>query len=401
VVALSLKDRGCVLLGGRQPDAVYWFDDDDGCFVTSEYYRSAPHSWVAAFNQRKVVDRWFHQPWERLRGDISYDDHCGPDDVAGEGKGVGQGVTFPHPMTGGATQPGSKSYQALYNSPFANELLWELTQRALESEQLGQHQACDLLCVSFSANDPIGHCWGPDSHEVLDVTLRSDRLMKEFLDYLDRRIGKGQYVLVLSADHGVVPLPEVSRAKGLDAARVSTAKLALELEKHLQATLGQGKELGRWLASGGEGEVYFNERTLKAHQVDRSTAEQAAKEFLLSQPSVLRVITRSELQSAVDFNDDLGRRVLAGFHPERSGDVFVIFKPYYLPSARLTGTSHGTPHPYDTHVPLLVLGPGIPGGERTQAVTPLAAGVILADALGLPLPAATVPVPSSLKHPRP
>lgn len=401
VVALSLKDRGCVLLAGRQPDAVYWFDDDDGRFVTSTYYRAAPHQWVTAFNQRKVADRWFHQPWQRLRGDISYDDHCGPDDVAGEGKGVSQGITFPHPMTGGATQPGSKSYQALYNSPFANEMLWELTQMAIEGEQLGRHEACDLLCVSFSANDPIGHCWGPDSHEVLDVTLRSDRLMKEFLDFLDRRIGRGQYVLALSADHGVVPLPEVSRAKGLDAGRITTAKLALDLEKHLQTKLGQGRELGRWLASGSDGEVYFNERTLTAHGLPRRVAEQAAKEFLQPQPGVLRVITRSELQEEVSFDDVIGRRVLASFHPERSGDVFVIFRPYYLPSSRLTGTSHGTPHPYDTHVPLLVLGPDIPGGEHADAVTPLAAGVILADAIGATLPGATVPFPASLRRPAP
>lgn len=395
VVALSLKDRGAVLLAGRQPDAVYWFDDDDGQFVTSTYYRDIPHGWVREFHQSRPAERWFGQTWRRLRDDVNYDDFAGPDQTPGEGTGVGQGVTFPHPLNAGLTLPGGKYFQALYNSPFANDLLWEFAQAALRGEKLGQDETCDLLCLSFSANDPIGHCWGPDSHEVLDVTLRSDRLMKQVLDTLDRWVGPGQYVLVLSSDHGVVPLPEVSQKQGREAARVSLPNLVLGLEKHLQATLGRGEHRGRWLVIS-DGEVYFQERTLAAHQVPRRAAEIAAREFLQQQPGVLRVYTRTELEESAAPLDEFGQRFRESFHPERSGDIFVLFKPYWLPSTRLSGTNHGTPHPYDTHVPLVVFGRGVRAGQFPEPITPLAAGVILAEAIGARLPAATVAVPRNI-----
>lgn len=395
VVALSLKDRGAVLLAGRQPDAVYWFDDDDGQFVTSTFYRDVPHGWVKEFHQSRPAERWFGHAWHRLREDLNYDDFAGPDQAPGEGTGVGQGTTFPHPLPGGHSQPGSKYFQALYNSPFANDLLWEFAQAALAGEKLGQRDACDLLCLSFSANDPIGHCWGPDSHEVLDATLRSDRLMKQVLDTLDRLIGRGQYLLVLSSDHGVVPLPEVSQKQGRDAGRVSLPSLVLGLEKHLQSALGQGQERGRWLTIS-DGEVYFQERTLAAHQVPRRAAELAAREFLQQQPGVLRVYTRTELADSTARLDDFGQRFRESFHPERSGDIFVLFKPYWLPATRLTGTNHGTPHPYDTHVPLLVFGRGVRAGHYPEPISPLAAGVILAEALGARLPSATVEVPRNM-----
>lgn len=393
VVALSLKDRGAVLLAGRQPDAVYWFEDDEGQFVTSTYYRDAPHAWIREFHQSRPAERWFGHTWRQLREDVNYDNFAGPDQVPGEGTGVGQGVTFPHPLTAGLTQPGSKYFQALYNSPFANDLLWELAQAALAGENLGRGEKCDLLCLSFSANDPIGHCWGPDSHEVLDVTLRSDRLVKQVLDTLDRWVGPGQYVLVLCSDHGVAPLPEVSQKQGRDAARVSLPSLGLE--KHLQAALGRGEHRGRWLIIS-DGEVYFQERTLAAHQVSRRAAELAAREFLQQQPGVLRVYTRTELEDGASRLDDFGQRFRESFYPERSGDIFVLFKPYWLPTTRLTGTNHGTPHPYDTHVPLLVFGRGIRAGQYSEPITPLAAGVILAETLGDRLPAATVVVPRNI-----
>ncbi|HMP01053.1 MAG TPA: alkaline phosphatase family protein, partial [Gemmatales bacterium] len=132
VVAMSLKDRGGVLIAGHRADAVYWFDDADGQFVTSTFYRAAPHDWAKAFNDRRVPDRWFGTQWERLRPDVDYTAHAGPDVGPGEGSGVEQGVAFPHSMSGGMTEPGPRSYQALYNSPFGNDLLWEFAKVAAQ-----------------------------------------------------------------------------------------------------------------------------------------------------------------------------------------------------------------------------------------------------------------------------
>src|SRR5262245_57662149 len=208
VVALSLKDRSAVLPGGRRPDACYWFDTSTGTFVTSSYYCDRVHSWVEAYNWDRLADRWFGHDWTRLKPSLEYDRYSGPDDVAAEGTGVAQGRIFPHPLTGGLKGPGGAYYEALTMSPFGNDLLLGLVKRVVEAEALGQRDTADLLCISFSSNDLIGHNWGPDSHEVLDVTLRSDLIVAELLTFLDERIGKGNYLLALTADHGICPLPE-------------------------------------------------------------------------------------------------------------------------------------------------------------------------------------------------
>ena len=217
VVSLSMKDRSAALPGGQRPDACYWFDSTDGNFVTSTYYRDAIHPWVADYNSTKPADAWFGKEWTRLRPNLDYEKYSGPDDVVGEDVGYGEGRTFPHPLDGGLKMPGQKYYNAVYTSPFGNDILLGLVKRAIDAEKLGKHDVPDLLCVSFSSNDSIGHNWGPDSQEVLDVTLRSDLIVKELLQVLDAKVGKGNYMLALSADHGVCPLPEVAAKQGKDA----------------------------------------------------------------------------------------------------------------------------------------------------------------------------------------
>src|SRR5262245_54440688 len=160
VFGLSLKDRSAVLPAGARPDGCYWFDK--GLFVTSTYYRDRPHSWVSEFNTKRSCDRWFGKLWEKLQPSLDYAKLSGPDDAEGEGKGANQGRTFPHPM-GIKTTLGAEYYNALANSPFGNQMLLELAQRAIVEERLGQRDAPDLLVISFSSNDLVGHCWGPDS----------------------------------------------------------------------------------------------------------------------------------------------------------------------------------------------------------------------------------------------
>ena len=176
IVSISHKDRGAILPAGRRADAVYWLDSETGRFVTSTCYRGRAHDWATAFNRSEPLpaQRWFGKDWERLRPDIDYARYSGADEVTGEGRGVHQGYTFPHAMKGGKDRPGKDYYQALQNSPFGNQLLLEFAERAIDAERLGNGPAPDLLCLSFSSNDAIGHTWGPDSQEVMDVTLRSD-----------------------------------------------------------------------------------------------------------------------------------------------------------------------------------------------------------------------------------
>jgi hypothetical protein len=394
VVSLSFKDRSAVLPAGRQPDACYWFDPATGTFVTSTYYRDRLHPWVEEFNRAKPADRWYGHDWTRLRPDLDYESYSGPDDQDGEGRGFLQGRTFPHPTTG------PSYYQALYTSPFGNDLLLELVKRAIDAEQLGRHAVPDLLSVSFSSNDPIGHTWGPDSQEVFDVTLRSDRIVQKLLDHLDAHVGRGKYLLVLTADHGVCPLPEVSRGKGRDAGRIPATLLTNQGQNFLDRTFGAREGSDRWFDAIPVPSVYLNQRLLRKRGLQSADVEKALAGWLQQQVGVQAVYTRTQLLHGLSAEDVVGQAILRSFYPDRSGDLEIVLKPYWLFSSLFMATTHGTPHDYDTHVPLLVYGPGIHPGIRQDSVTPLAAAAILAHGLGIDPPAeAETAVPTNLFDP--
>ena len=402
VVSLSFKDRSAILPAGRKPDACYWLDSDTGTFVTSTYYGDKLHPWVEEFNRGRPADQWFGKEWTRLRGDLDYDKVVGPDDVPGEGTGSKQGRTFPHPMNGGLDKPGPASYLALYNSPFGNDLLLALTKRAIDAEKLGDSDVPDLLCVSFTSNDAIGHVWGPDSQEVFDMTLRSDLIVKELLNHLDAKVGKGRYLLALTADHGICPIPEVARAREQDAGRVPLETLRRGADEFLEGVFGGGgNDKVRWVEAVANGWVYLNQTTLRGRDVRPAEVERALAQWLPKQPGVFTAYTQSELKRGVDAEDALGQRVLRSYYPDRCGDVLIVLKPNWLLSSTFkTGTTHGSPYGYDTHVPLLVYGPGVKAGIRRERVPPTAIAAIFAQSLGIkPPPDAEAPVPKGLFEP--
>jgi predicted AlkP superfamily pyrophosphatase or phosphodiesterase len=302
-------------------------------------------------------------------------------------------------------------YEQLAKSPSGNELLLELARSCISNEQLGKHDTPDLLVVSFSSNDLIGHEWGPDSPEVLDVTVRSDAIMANLLSFLDTQVGTGQYLLAVTADHGVCPSVNVSRERGIhDAERVNLKAMQEALEAHLTKCFGtvgdvkDGAKKRGWIEAFGEPSaapwLYCNAKMLAASGKSRDEVALATAEFLATRPQVGRAFTRAELTKGFPENDVIGNRVRRSFNPERSGDVYVLLKPYCFPQMKElgeSGTTHGTPYNYDTHVPLLVYGPGITGGVRTEPIAPQAAAVVFSKWLGLRLPnKAEYPVPVSL-----
>jgi hypothetical protein len=402
VFSLSLKDRAAVLLAGRRPDACYWFDPWTGGFMTSSYYRDQPHLWVAKFNRGRPADRWFGKDWTRLRPDLDYVPHSGPDHTPGGTTGWVQGRTFPHPTTGGQSRLKNEPYAnhdyygALASSPFGNELLLELAKTAIDAEGLGAGATQDLLLLSFSATDPIGHSWGPDSQEMLDAMLRADRLVADLLSHLDARVGAGRYLVVLTSDHGVCPLPEVTRARKQDAGRVSPKWLSKEANEILRRTYGDGGKEGPWIEATAENWLYLNHKLLARRGLRAADVEATLARGMKGQRGVLAVYTRTQLAGDGLAGDPVGQAVRRSFHRDRSGDVMVVLKPYFILWDDLVGTHHGSPHPYDTHVPLLVYGPRVRPGRRAEAISPQAVAGILGTALGLDPPApggSEAPVP--------
>lgn len=419
VASLSIKDRAAILLAALRAQICYWIDVSRGGFATSRHYRAEPHSWVTAFNRTKPLDRWQGKSWERFRAGLDYAKHSGPDAFLAEGIGYKQGFAFPHPYKV-EEEPDSKLnaserkaealgsyYDAVLNSPAGNELLLELAKKAIDAEKLGQGETIDLLCLSFSSNDLVGHCWGPDSQEVLDMTLRTDALIKDLLDHLDAKVGRGRYTVVLCADHGVCPLPELARRQGKEARRVDPEVLTTRAEAFLnRAFLPEGAR-APWLERTKHNSwIYLNRALLKELNIAPEKAERTLAEWLAKQEGIEAAITRSELLAGKVMGKH-GEAVRRSFHPDGSGDVLAILKPYHLFSPPILGesaksiaayrTTHGTPHPYDTHVPLLVYGPRVRAGRRDERVTPQAVAAILAAALGVERPrGAEAPVPSGL-----
>jgi hypothetical protein len=395
VVALSFKDRSAVLPGGMKADACYWLDTTTGQFVTSTYYRDRVHPWVEAFNARKPADAWMGKDWTPLNPKLDFKKLCKKSPIERDDDAEGD-EPFRRSIP---VITKSLYYKTLYLTPFGNDLLLQLMKEAITGEKLGTRDVTDLLCVSFSCNDAIGHAWGPDSAEVLDVTLRSDLIMKELLTFLDDKVGKGKYTLVLSADHGICPLPEISKADGLKAGRLPTTLLGTDANDFLRETFGKADDKARWVEGKSEPWVYLNQALLKTRGLESADIEKALAKWYEEQPGILKAYTRTQLLKGVADDDVIGKSVLRSFYPDRAGDVLVVLKPYYLISVPLAGgTNHGTPHSYDTHVPLLAYGPGIRAGVFKERVTPQACAAILSKAAGIDPPArCEAPVPESLK----
>lgn len=393
VFGLSLKDRSAILPTGKRPDGAYWFY---GTFGTSTYYSARVHPWVQSFNESKFADQWFGKEWTRFRPDVDYVRWSGPDDVRGEGAGVGQGIAFPHPMTGGKPQLGRQYYEALANSPHGNDLLLEFAKTCVTAENLGGDDVPDLLVVSFSSNDLVGHTWGPDSQEVMDITLRSDALMADFLSFLDAKVGKGNYLMGVTADHGICPLPEITGA-----ARVPTGDLAKLIDAHLSKKypplVGASGKDARWVEAIQFPWVHLNDRVVKASGKSKAEIAAEAAKALQGHPHVARTLTAAELSGTFPASDVIGARMKRSFYPSRCGDLAIVLAPYSLPGGG-TGTTHGAPFNYDTHAPLLVYGPGIRGGVRTEPTTPQALASVFAKWLNVRRPkSAEFPIPETLE----
>jgi predicted AlkP superfamily pyrophosphatase or phosphodiesterase len=412
VASMGIKERSAVLMAALRAQFCYWMSSTGGRFKTTPYYRPDPHPWVNAFNKSKPADRWLGKSWDRFDPNLDYVKHSGPDDFPMEGAGYLQGRKFPHPFQYAKTKKEADNvqnyYNAVVNSPMGGELLAEFAKTAITTEKLGQTDSVDFLCLGFSSNDYVGHTWGPDSQEVLDVTLRSDALMKDLLTFLDEKVGKGNYYVAVSADHGVSPMPESARAQGKVAERVDPDYLTSKAEAFLnQKYLAKGKK-APWFAKSGSAWVYFNHATLKEQKLQQHDVEATLAAWYREQPGILEAFTRTDvMRNDMKESSELMLQVRRSFHPDCSGDVMVVLKPYHMfsppnlsdnptknPTYRAT---HGSPHPYDTHVPLIVMGPRIEPGTRDTLVTPQAMASILAEALGVPAPKdADYPVPEGL-----
>ena len=378
VIGISVKDRSAILPAGRHANAAYWFSTTTGNMVSSTYYFKELPAWVNTFNAGRMADKYFGAKWERLLPENEYVKRVGPDSPPWETvTSAGDTNAFPHTITGGAKGPGNTFYWALDYSPFTNEMLDVFAQQAIVNEKLGQDDDTDVLTVSFSANDYVGHRYGPYSQEAMDAVLRVDREVAKLLDFVDARVGLSNTLIAFTADHGVSPIPEHAAAMGLGGGRITAVDLFATIGKALGARYTQpGDYLLRfkeanttreWLINSN---LYFNYDALRRDSVNVEEFSNVVCAAALTVPGIARCFTRTQLmRGAASFTDPIERRALHGFYPSRSGDVVLVMEPYKYLAETLNAT-HGSPYSYDTHVPTIIMGAGVNPGRYLEPASP-------------------------------
>ena len=385
VIGISAKDRSAILPAGRHANAAYWLSNT-GTMASSTYYFNQLPAWVTAFNNTKPSDKYFGAKWDRLLPESEYLKHAGPDSQPWEKVGAATGDTnvFPHTITGGAKEPNSAFYFALDHSPFSNDVLLSFAQAAITNEQLGQDDDPDVLTVSFSASDYVGHRYGPYSQEAMDITLRVDRQIATLLDFVQARVGLSNTLIAFTSDHGVSPIPEHAEALGLGGGRLKTTDILATIRSAISARYNpQGKspdpsadyilKYNYWGVVTDafiNGNLYFNYEALKRDNVDLEEISKVVAAAALTIPGVARSFTRAQLlRGETSITDPIERRVVHGFNPARSGDVVMIAEPYKYLGDTITAT-HGSPYSYDTHVPVIIMGTGVVPGRYLEPASP-------------------------------
>ena len=362
VIGISIKDRSAILPVGHMADGAYWYDADSNNWVTSSYYRKALPDWAKKLNDEHPYSRYIGAKWLPFDAkDESATPFCTM--VAGTE------VRFCGPIE---------------STPWGNDMIEEFAERALDGESMGTRGPTDLLAVSFSSNDYVGHAVGPDDPSVRDISIRTDRLIAKLLDSVDRRVGAGNTLVVLTADHGVAPVPEVNEARKMPGGRLSGARIRQKIDDALIRRFGPGA----WMLPGGTEMLYLNQDLIRTKKLNPADVERVAADAALTEKHIARVYTRSQLLNGQVQQDPISRAFSLSFFGPRSGDLFILPEPYYMFSP--TGTTHGLPYDYDNHVPIIFYGSGIKAASYTRRIVVNDVGPTLAAILGLEEPSGSI-----------
>jgi len=346
VIGISLKDRSAILPSGHMADGAYWFDGQSGNFVSSTYYFAELPAWVRDFNSGRSVDKYAGQVW------------------------------LGHKMPAS----GPQLYNAVDAAPFGDELLQALALRALASENLGAGPKTDLLAISYSSVDYVGHRDGPDSAEIHDMVKRLDQLIGALIEAAEARAGRGSVLVAFTADHGSTPVPELNQKRNMPGGRIAWNNYSAKVEKALTEKFGAGQ----WISFSADGVIYFNADPIPGKKLDMAEVQKLAADTVRAQPHIARVYTRTQMMDGALGRDPVDMRVRNGFNPARAPDIFTVTEPYYMfiPA----GTTHGSPYGYDTHVPVIFLGSaGIKAGSYrgtigVQDIAPTLAALLAIEA---------------------
>lgn len=376
---VSIKDRGAILPAGHAANAAYWFDDENGSFITSDYYQASLPVWLQNFNQRKIADSLMKLDWNTLYNVDTYTESTA-DNNAYEGKSRGETApVFPHKTSLETT------LAAIRATPYGNTITRLMAEACIDGEELGQKGNTDFIAISFSSTDYVGHKYGPNAIEIEDTYLRLDKDLALLLNYLDKKVGKENYTLFLTADHGAAHNAGFLQDHNIPAKSVTIEKINKQLNQFLQQKYGDSSIVNSLMNY----QVYLNENAITANQLDREQVRTEIMNWFRVQEGVTQVLDLEHPEKSI-VPEPLKSMVTNGYFPNRCGTIQIILNPGWYSGYGNTGTTHGSWNPYDAHIPLLWYGWGIPKGEtfRTTHMTDISA--TLAALLHIQVPNACV-----------
>jgi arylsulfatase A-like enzyme len=394
VIAISGKDRGAILPAGKTGTA-YMYMSESGQFASTTYYMKDHPAWVKDFQAKKPADRFFKTEWKPLLPEAAYARSI-PDSQPWFGPAGGK---LPMMMGVAADDaPGPRYYSGLLASPFADILALEFARAAIAGEQLGRDDAPDILSVSLSGHDYVNHRWSAESRLSHDHVLQLDRQFEAFFRDLDAAVGKDNYIAVLTADHGFMPAPEYSQAQGQPAGRMSSSQMLGRVNTELERGFGAPKLapfISAWSA------LVLDRKLISAKGLNFDAVADAARTAIMLDPGIAAAYTRRELESGSKAGAPFFDQMRNSWHKDVSGDVQFVLKPLWMTSS--SGgylTTHGSPHPYDTQVPILVYGPKwVKAGRIDSRVEVADIAPTLARLLHVPAPSSSEGRPLPLVAP--
>lgn len=387
VIGISIKDRGAILPAGHKADAAYWYDGGNvGKWISSTFYLNELPSWVKEVNEKNNSDKYLNSKWETLLPIEKYTESIA-DDNPYEGRfNSEKAPVFPHDLK--ALRDSNHNYSLIKSTPFGNTILKELALAAIKGEQLGKDEFTDFLAVSFSSPDYIGHQYGPMSIEIEDTYLRLDKDLEEMINFLEKNFEKEEVLIFLTADHGVVNVPQYLIDNNLPAGYFDNHKLTNDLKNYLKNEYNTDSIVDNI----SNYQVFLNHKYIRSKNWNIASIENTVAQFLLIQKGITKAVTATSLK-ATEFTDRILANAQRGFHQALSGDILYVLESGWVPAGYHTGTTHGSPYNYDTHVPLLWYGAGVNKGQSDDFIVIPDIAATIAALLEIQSPSACTGIP--------
>jgi predicted AlkP superfamily pyrophosphatase or phosphodiesterase len=359
VIGISIKDRAAILPAGHAANAAYWLNASNGNFITSSYYMNELPDWVKKFNDRNLTDSFFKLNWNLSLSPEVYKQYCGDDEQPYERRPFGDNQKhFPYTLNAFA----GKDYGMIAVTPYGNDLLEKMVEAAVINENLGNNNATDFLTVSFSSPDYIGHTFGPDSWEQMDDFIKLDKLLGNFLSFLDARVGKENYTVFLTADHGAANSPGFEKMHNLPGGVFKQDAFQNALNQLLKINYNSDKlVIGIF-----EYQIVLNHRLIDSLKLNEQAITKTIIDYVQQREEMAQAFPTNNVNGST-LNLKQKQMFENGYFPNRSGDIQFVLKPGYVDGDGY-GTSHGLWNPYDAHIPLLWFGWGIKQGKTNREV---------------------------------